>query len=93
MAEPNEPPPSEGFEPFAEDANVRTIGGLSIENGTERIAIHGAVDLTRDRAGLERARALAEALAAIVRSLEAQALPERLVEARRQPRSVKNPFA
>lgn len=86
------PEPPTRFEPFADEATVQTIGGLSLENGTERIAIHGAVDLTRDSAGLARARLLAQTLAAIVTALEAQKLPEQVSDAVRPAASVKNPF-
>lgn len=81
------------FAPFADDAAVQTVGGLSIENGTDRIAIHGSVDLARDATGLARARALAETLAAIVAALEAEGLPEQTADATRPPASVPNPFA
>lgn len=82
-----------GFAPFADDAAVRTIGGLTVENGTTRIALHGSVDLTRDASGLERARTLRDALTEIVDALSAQDLPERVAEAERAPETVKNPFA
>ena len=81
------------FPPFADDAAVRTIGGLSFENGTERIAIHGALDLTRDRAGLAHAQALARLVQSIVDSLAAQTLSETVDAAARPSRTVANPFA
>lgn len=85
---------AEHFEPFADDASVRNIGGLSIENGTERIALHGSLDITRDRAGLAAARTLRETFDAIARSLEGHDLPEQVAEAAETPpREVKNPFA
>lgn len=90
-------PPSERdpgrFTPFADDAAVQTIGGLSLENGRDRIALHGSLDLGRDAEGLERARALAAALAAIVSALEAEPLPERVADEPRPADTVKNPFA
>lgn len=81
------------FRPFADGAAVRTIGGLSLENGADRIAVHGSVDLTRDALGLERARALQAAVTAIVEALEGQSLPEAVAEAPKAPEVVKNPFA
>ncbi|WP_244476455.1 hypothetical protein [Methylobacterium sp. Leaf88] len=81
------------FTPFADDAAVQTIGGLSVENGRDRIAIHGSLDLARDARGLERARALAAAFAAIVAALEAAPLPEQVAEESRSADTVKNPFA
>jgi hypothetical protein len=85
--------PQAGFEPFADDAAARTIGGLSIENGTARIALHGSLDLTRDRTGLAQARLLKETLEAIVTALEAGDLPEQVAEGPdAAPKTVKNPF-
>lgn len=84
----------EHFEPFADDASVRSLGGLSIENGMDRIAVHGSLDITRDRAGLDAARKLRETFEAITRALEGQDLPEQVAEApEAAPREVKNPFA
>lgn len=84
-----------GFAPFADDAAVRTLGALSFENGTARIALHGSCEITRDRVGLALARELARTAAAIVAALEAQDLPERVAEPeggaeRAEP--VRNPF-
>lgn len=87
------PKQAQGFEPFADDAAVQTFGDLSIENGAMRIAIHGSLDLTRDRDGLERARTLKAVVDAIVAALEAQDLPEVVAEETRAPKPVKNPFA
>lgn len=81
------------FAPFADDAAVQTVGGLSIENGTDRIAIHGSLDLARDATGLARARALAETLAAIVGALEVEGPSGQAADATRPPMSVPNPFA
>lgn len=82
-----------GFVPFADDASVQTFGGLSLENGTTRITIHGALDLTRDRTGLDRARGLKATLDAIVAALDAEDLPEQVAEETQAPTIVKNPFA
>ncbi|SFJ77331.1 hypothetical protein [Methylobacterium brachiatum] len=85
---------ADAFEPFADDAAVRNIGALSFENGTDRIALHGSLDLTRDKAGLAQARLLQATLDAIVKALEAGDLPEAVADAPdAAPRSVANPFA
>ena len=81
------------FTPFADDAAVQTLGGLTLENGTARIALHGSLDLARDRESLERARALAQTLSAIVATLEGEAdLPEHAHETRVATTEVRNPF-
>ena len=81
------------FRPFADASAVQTIGGLSLENGRDRIAVHGSLDLTRDRAGLERARALQAAVNAIVAALAQAELPEAVADTANIPETVKNPFA
>ncbi|MCJ2013311.1 hypothetical protein [Methylobacterium sp. J-076] len=88
------PTPTDRFAPFADDAAARTIGGLSVENGTGRIAVHGSLDITRDKAGLAQARLLRETCEAIVRALEEADLPEAVAQAPDDPpRRVANPFA
>lgn len=85
-----------GFEPFADDAAVRTLGALTFENGSARIALHGTCDITRDRAGLALARELRRTAEAIVAALEAQDLPERIAdpeEPGEPTEPVRNPFA
>jgi hypothetical protein len=81
------------LKPFADDSASQSIGDLTVENGTDRIAVYGSLDLTRDKAGLERARMLKAVLDAAVQTLEAQRdLPEKAAGA--DPTvSVKNPFA
>jgi hypothetical protein len=43
-------------------------------------ALHGSLDLTRDQAGLKRARALKSLLDAVVATLEAEDLPDAVPE-------------
>lgn len=81
------------FAPFADDAAVRTIGGLSIENGTSTITVHGTLDLSRDRAGLVRAKALKAAVDAIVARLESGPLPDAVAEVPQATETLPNPFA
>lgn len=38
------------LKPFAEGATATAIGELKIENGQDRIAIYGSLDLTRAKA-------------------------------------------
>ncbi|MET0321849.1 MAG: hypothetical protein ABW069_14120 [Duganella sp.] len=84
--------PSKKFVPYANEADVLTIGRLSIENRVDRITLSGDVDLTADQAGLADARALLELLGNVVAQLEARPdlpaqLPPPAVE------TVANPFA
>src|SRR5919202_1351227 len=65
--------------PFADDAASLSIGEMTLENGQERLALYGNLDLTRDKQGLQHARALKTVLDQVVRVLEAdKALPDRI---------------
>lgn len=80
------------FDPFGDDAASLGIGELTLENGRERVAVYGSLDLTRDKAGLKCARELKAVLDAVVRHLEAaRGLPEAVPPPER-PTPVKNPF-
>ena len=78
--------------PFADDAASVSIADLTIENGAERIALYGSLDITRDKAGLAKARALKALLDRTVQHLEAEKdLPD-AVPALMPAKSVANPF-
>lgn len=78
--------------PFGDDRAARAIGDLQIENGLDRIACYGSLDLTRDRAGLALARQAQAFLSSVVAALEADpALPEAIPLPKRRG-TVKNPF-
>ena len=77
--------------PFADDAASVSIGKLTIENGTDRLALYGSLDITRDRHGLAQARVLQAVLDQAVRVLEAEKdLPSELAPV--AVKTVKNPF-
>ena len=79
--------------PFANDADSLGIGDLTIENGTDRVAIYGSIDLTRDKQGLQHARALKALLDAVVQELEEdKKLPDRIAPPD-APETIKNPFS
>jgi hypothetical protein len=78
--------------PFADDSQSASIDTLTIENGRDRIAIYGNLDITRDKAGLTIARQLADYLAKIVGVLQADPkLPDKL-RPPDAPKLVRNPF-
>jgi hypothetical protein len=80
------------LKPFADDAASIGFGGLTVENGTDSITIYGQIDLTRDRTGLDQARALGRLLDEIVKVLENDTnLPERLAPPE-EPDEAANPF-
>jgi hypothetical protein len=78
------------LEPF--DAVSVRIGKLTIENGTGRIALHGSLNLTRDKAGLAHARALKALLDETTRILE-QDPDLRETSGVTPPDTVRNPFS
>lgn len=79
------------LQPFADDTSIG-IGGLTLENGPDKLAVYGSLDITRDAPGLAHARALLDVLTRAVAALEAQAtLPDKSAKAP-APRSVRNPF-
>ena len=83
----------EKFEPFANDTQSLGLGDLTVENGADKVSIYGSLDVTRDKAGLEKARALKAAVDAIVRVLgKEKDLPDHIAGPDR-PMQVKNPFA
>ena len=49
--------------PFADDTAATSIGDMQVENGRDRIAVYGSLDVTRDKAGLALAHALRAFLA------------------------------
>jgi hypothetical protein len=81
------------FQPFSDDNASLNIGEFTIENGTDKVALYGSLDVTHDKNGLKQARALKAAVDAIVKALEQdKALPDESGSAE-PPQQVKNPFA
>ena len=82
------------FVPFADDTASTTIGGLTAENGRDRIALYGQGEITRDKAGLAQARALLALLTDMVTALsDDPALPQHAPPAKAVPtKAVRNPF-
>lgn len=67
------------FIPYQNEMDSLEIDALTIENRTDRIAIYGSIELTRDRKGLQNARELKALLNTVVMALETeQALPAQI---------------
>jgi hypothetical protein len=82
------------IKPFADDEAAASIGNLAIENGTSKVAISGSVEITRDQAGLESARALKQLADDLVAELEAGHAPQQVAETQTASvDQVANPFA
>jgi hypothetical protein len=73
------------IDPFANEE-------LLIENRLDRISIHGSVDITKDKQGLEYAFALKRQIDTIVESLKREDLPEK-ISVENATKEVKNLFA
>lgn len=80
------------MKPFADDSAAMEVGDLKLENGRDRIACYGSLDLTRDKAGLALARQLHALMAAVVQALEADSSLPEAIPPLKQRGSVKNPF-
>jgi hypothetical protein len=80
------------LKPFADDATSVTLGGLTIENGSDRLALYGTAEITRDKTGLALARQLRAIISQAVAVLEKYDLPDEIAPSA-QPTAVKNPFA
>ncbi len=82
------------FQPFSDDSASLSIGDLTVENGADRIALYGSLDLTRDKEGLKRARALKALVDSVVKTLERdKALPDKAAPPEPPEQvQVKNPF-
>lgn len=64
--------------PFDEQPDQMSLGYFNIENCTDRVAIYGALNVTRDKLGLDNARTLKKVLDKIVATLEAEDLPDKI---------------
>jgi hypothetical protein len=81
------------FQPFSDNSTSLNIGEFTVENGTDKVALYGSLDLTRDKNGLKQAKALKVAIDAVVKALEQdKALPDESGPVE-PPQQVKNPFA
>ena len=79
------------FTPYANEDDVVRIGGLEIENRTDRIVLTGDLVLTRDKAGFVLAKELQTLLNQVVSTLEAEKpLPDKVQT--KPTRDVNNPF-
>lgn len=77
--------------PFQNETEAFTIGQMDIENRVDRVQFGGSLELTKDKAGLEKARQLKELVDKVVQALEAEDLPD--VVTIKEAGTVANPFA
>jgi hypothetical protein len=79
------------IKPYQNEEESLAISDLTVENRVDRVSVYGSIELTRDKAGLEQAKALKEVIDAVVAALEAEkSLPDHISV--KPTEKVKNPF-
>ena len=81
---------TEYFQPFQNEEDAVSIGELNAENRLDRISLYGALQITRDKAGLKLALELKALVDAAVAALQNEKLPEHIAVAPSE--KVENPF-
>ncbi|MFH7765452.1 hypothetical protein [Acinetobacter sp. BSP-28] len=79
------------FKPFENGTESHAIHDLTLENQEDCVSIYGNLQLTKDQAGLQAAKALQAFINAVVSALEKEAnLPEKID--RQDEQEIENPF-
>ncbi|CAB1207627.1 hypothetical protein [Acinetobacter bouvetii] len=79
------------FKPFQNGTESYAIHDLTLENQQDCVSIYGNLQLTKDQAGLQAAKALQALLNDVVNTLESeQNLPEKID--RPDAQEIENPF-
>lgn len=79
------------FKPFENGTESHAIHDLTLENQEDRVSIYGNLQLTKDQAGLQAAKALQAFVNTVVSALENEAhLPEKID--RQDEQEIENPF-
>lgn len=79
------------FKPFENGTQSHAIHDLTLENQEDCVSIYGNLQLTKDQAGLQAAKALQAFVNAVVSALENEAhLPEKID--RQDEQEIENPF-
>ena len=79
------------FKPFENGTESHAIHDLTVENQLDCVSIYGNLQLTKDRSGLQAAKALQALLNEVVYALEHEEhLPEKIF--RQEEQEIENPF-
>ncbi len=79
------------FKPFENGTESHAIHDLTLENQEDCVSIYGNLQLTKDQAGLQAAKALQTFVNAVVSALENEAhLPKKID--RQDEQEIENPF-
>lgn len=75
---------------FENESEVVVIEDLTFENRTDRVSISGGIDITKDKIGLEKIRAIKKQIDKIANKLENENLPDEIEVL--AAKIVQNPF-
>jgi len=78
------------FKPFEKGTESSSIEDLTLENDVDCVNIYGNLQITKDKVGLEQAKALQNFLNEVVTALEKEELPEKIERPAEQ--EINNPF-
>ena len=78
------------FIPYENEIDSLTLGELTIENRLDRVSISGAIELTKDKQGLQYAYELKRIIDSTIAELKNKDLPEHIEIA--PVEMVENPF-
>ncbi|MDC5222170.1 hypothetical protein NRA24_08490 [Acinetobacter baumannii] len=78
------------FKPFEKGTESSSIEDLTLENDVDCVNIYGNLQITKDKVGLEQAKALQSFLNDVVAALEKEELPEKIERPAEQ--EINNPF-
>lgn len=78
------------FKPFEKGTESSVIEDLTLENDVDRVSIYGNLQITKDKVGLEQAKALQSFVNDVVAALEKEELPEKIERPAEQ--EINNPF-
>jgi len=76
--------------PFENESQIITMESFQIENRFDRVSLSGDLDITKDKAGLEKAIALTALHGSVVQTLQKLNLPDHIQVA--PTTAIKNPF-
>ncbi|MCE6236828.1 hypothetical protein Q5M44_10520 [Acinetobacter pittii] len=78
------------FKPFEKGTESSAIEDLTLENDVDCVSIYGNLQITKDKVGLEQAKALQSFVNDVVAALEKEELPEKIERPAEQ--EINNPF-
>lgn len=77
-------------DPFGNESEAAQIGDLNIENRVDQITLYGSLNITCDKAGLQRAEELKSLFDSVVSKLQSLDLPDQIEILK--PTTGDNPF-